>query len=193
MNILDVWNNGYGTGYVQARADICEITQDEADREIEKINESFEYDPNNPLPKEPEWKYQIREVVAHSEIRREKEMRELLHFAVDEMYKEHLSRGGDISIQRTRNSTAIVCARPSEAAKREIHEAILTESESQEAIEGYKAGLAFQDIATILLAQRNEGLIREMTREIGRVCSKAVKRQMYPVEFYGLIDIKGDK
>jgi hypothetical protein len=64
----------------------------------------------------------------------------------------------------------------------------LTDSEKRAAIRGYEANLSFQDIAKTMFAQRNVGLMREMTREIGKVCSKAFKRQMYPTEFYGKLE-----
>jgi hypothetical protein len=48
---------------------------------------------------------------------REKQMRKLLHFAVDELYREYLTRGGEVAIKRTLNLTAIVWTRSSVAPK----------------------------------------------------------------------------
>jgi len=58
------------------------------------------------------------------------------------------------------------------------------------AIQYYGFGWSFQEITARILELRNEGIKREMLREVGTLISKHYNRKAYPIEFYGGSDEK---
>ena len=116
MNKIEVYTDGYVAGYNQARTDMGELTQGAWDIILKSIRQSVkEKEADEVLQKKPERKYQIREVVTNSKIRRRKEMHGLLHFTVDELYKTYLEKGGELILERSLDSTVIVWTRLSKA------------------------------------------------------------------------------
>lgn len=67
--------------------------------------------------------------------------------------------------------------------------ALLSKSETEKAILYYKRGWSFQEITENILEARNVKIRREMLREVGILISKRFQRQVYPVEFYGKVEI----
>lgn len=70
--------------------------------------------------------------------------------------------------------------------------ALLAESETEKALLYYKRGWSLQEITENILEARNAKIRHETLKEVGVVISKRFQRQMYPVEFYGKLEIKGE-
>lgn len=70
--------------------------------------------------------------------------------------------------------------------------ALLVEREMEKALRYYKRGWSLQEITENILEARNAKIRHEMLKEVGAIISKRFQRQMYPLEFYGKLKIKGE-
>ena len=74
------------------------------------------------------------------------------------------------------------------ARHRYIQERILTNVERERVVRYYGYGWSFQDITAQILADRNDKIEQDMLQEVGKFISRRLKRQVYPIEFYGKVE-----